>query len=131
MSKYDALRDYLAGRSAEITVRVEDLDAVIPGGLPPSASKDARWWIPATRIAGRGETQGSLPTPILRGAALSSGPRPKARRAGSGHNVPDVFACMRPNQASAAAQECQTSSLACGNASIHPPPARRSAPGRP
>lgn len=45
MSKYDALRDYLASRSGEVTVRFDDLDALIPGGLAPSARNDDRWWM--------------------------------------------------------------------------------------
>jgi hypothetical protein len=45
MAKYDRLRDYLAGCSGEVTVRFKDLDKLIPGGLAPSASQDARWWM--------------------------------------------------------------------------------------
>lgn len=44
MSKYDAVRSFLMQQTNEITVRLADLDALVPGGLAASARKDNRWW---------------------------------------------------------------------------------------
>jgi hypothetical protein len=44
VSKYEPLRTYLDNRSGEVTLRLTDMDALVPGGLAPSAHKDNRWW---------------------------------------------------------------------------------------
>src|SRR4051794_25424859 len=44
VSKYEPLRTYLAQQSGEVILRMADMDALIPGGLAPSARKDNRWW---------------------------------------------------------------------------------------
>lgn len=44
MSKYDALRDHLRRRSAEVTYSLDEVAALVPGGLPPSAYRHPAWW---------------------------------------------------------------------------------------
>ena len=45
MSKYDALRDFLEKRSGTVTVTLDELDAIVPGGLAPSARQYPIWWM--------------------------------------------------------------------------------------
>lgn len=45
MSKYDPLRAHLAQHSGQFAMRIDEMDAIVPGGLAPSARKDARWWL--------------------------------------------------------------------------------------
>lgn len=44
MSKYDVLRDHLQHQSGYVIFTLDELDALIPGGLPPSASLYEIWW---------------------------------------------------------------------------------------
>jgi hypothetical protein len=45
MSKYDPLRDYLARRTGSTTtLLLDEITAMIPGGLPRSAYSYEAWW---------------------------------------------------------------------------------------
>ena len=45
MAKYDALRDRLSRRSSSPwTVSFDEVAAIVPGGLPPSAYRHEAWW---------------------------------------------------------------------------------------
>lgn len=44
MSKYDALRQLLEPHTDRVTVTFEDLDKLLPGGLPVSAYTRDAWW---------------------------------------------------------------------------------------
>lgn len=44
MSKYDALRDHLRRRAGEVRYTLEEISALVPGGLPPSAYHYEAWW---------------------------------------------------------------------------------------
>jgi hypothetical protein len=44
MSKYDVLRDHLERQSGYVNFTLDELNALIPGGLPPSASLYEAWW---------------------------------------------------------------------------------------
>ena len=45
MSKYDPLRDFLKKRSGPvITLMLDELSQMIPGGLPRSAFRYEAWW---------------------------------------------------------------------------------------
>ena len=51
MGKYDGLRDFLRHRSLQrVTMSFAEVDAVVPGGLPPSAYRHRAWW--ANEVAG-------------------------------------------------------------------------------
>ena len=44
MSKYDALHGFLTRRSEAITLALDELDLMVPGGLPRSAFEHEAWW---------------------------------------------------------------------------------------
>lgn len=44
MSKYDALRSHLQQQSGYVNFTFDELNALIPGGLPPSAYRYEAWW---------------------------------------------------------------------------------------
>ena len=44
MSKYDPLRDYLARRSGSVTMTMDEIANLVPGGLPRSAYQYGAWW---------------------------------------------------------------------------------------
>jgi hypothetical protein len=43
MSKYDGLRDFLAGRGPSVVLTFDEIDRLV-GGLPPSAATYEAWW---------------------------------------------------------------------------------------
>lgn len=45
MSKYDVLRDHLQRQTGYVDFTLDELDALIPGGLPPSARQYEIWWM--------------------------------------------------------------------------------------
>lgn len=45
VSKYDSLRDHLLAEPGDrVAMSFDELAAVIPGGLPPSAYNHQAWW---------------------------------------------------------------------------------------
>ncbi len=44
MSKYDPLQAFLTRRGAPITFALDELNLLVPGGLPHSAFEHESWW---------------------------------------------------------------------------------------